>query len=275
MQPSTHTPVDPYLTIVPDDAFVDLDVLDTIVDVTDEAQRRVRPAPLLPDEEPFSIAPAAQREVAPPRKTSKLVVAGAVGGGMFLGGGVVAALGLVVLLGLGTLGVLGGASWWWLSAAPAAVEAPVAAPMEEDLAPVEDAAPAGEDEAPEAGEDAAEVPAPEADPVSDAPPAAPAQPSPAPVAPPVVQPAAPAVAPDEIPEDDILVKLLSDPPAASVTIDGQPMGRTPLKAFLPAGSHTVVIESGKASGQFTIDPSSSDRVCFKAKGRKVQQDSCN
>jgi len=271
---STHTPVDPYLTIVPDDAFVDTDVLDTIVDVTDEAERRVRPAPLLPDE-PFSIAPAAKREAVPPRRTSKLVVAGAVGGGMFLGGGVMAAIGLVVVLGIGGLGAVGGATWWWMSAGPAAVEAPVAAPVDEFAA--DDEAPLGEDEVPEEAVDGPAAPPSDAapEPVEAAPDAAPAAPTPAPAVPPAVAPAMPVAAPDEVPADDILVKLLSDPPAASVTIDGRSMGRTPLKAFLAPGNHTVVIESGKASGQFSIDPMSDERVCFKAKGRKVQLSSCN
>ncbi len=273
---STHTPADPCLTIVPDDAHVEADVLDTVVDVTDEAERRVRHAPLLPDE-PFSIAPAAKREAAPRRPTSKLVVAGAVGGGMVLGGGVMAAIGLVVLLGLGAIGAVGGVTW--MSAAPAAVEAPVASPVDELAA--DQGVPAGEDEAPEEMVDGPAAPPSEAapEPEDAAPEAAPAAPTPAPTpapaAPPPVAPAVPATAPgDEVPADDILVKLLSDPPAASVTIDGRSMGRTPLRAFLSPGDHTVVIESGKASGQFSIDPMSDERVCFKAKGRKVQLSSC-
>ena len=87
--------------------------------------------------------------------------------------------------------------------------------------------------------------------------------------------AAPAPAPQELPADEVMVKLLTDPPAATVTIDGTPMGRTPLKTSIPAGRHNVVIESGKASGEFSIDAAGGDRFCFKAKGRKVQQTSCN
>jgi len=279
MSPSVNHHPDPYLTIVPEDAFVENDILETIVDVTEESDRVVA---LPPAEEHFSMEPPPQREVAP-RKTSKLVVAGALGGGMVFGGGVVAALSLAAVLAVGAVGMAGAGAWWWMgSESPEAIEAPVAAPVEEDLAPVADdegldeAADEAAAAAPEDGmdedldEDAAPVDAPEDRGDREAP----AAPTPAPAAPPPVTPAVPTVAPEEIPADDILVKVLSNPPAATVTIDGVPAGRTPLKTFLPAGSHNVVIESGKASGEFTIDPSSSERFCFKAKGRKVQTDAC-
>ncbi len=277
MSPSA-TPRDAYLTIVPDDSFGD--ILDTIVDVTEESARGpVRPA--VDDEEPFSISPAPQREVAP-RRTSKLLVAGALGGGMVVGGGAVAALALVAMLAVGAVGAVGGA-WWMLSGGEPVVVvvegAPVAVPVDEDedltddLAPVADEDGTDEDEALD-GVDEVEEAAPAGGP-AEAPQRAPAAPSPGPVAPPVTQPP-PVAAPDagEIPDDEVLVKLLSDPPAANVMVDGKSIGRTPLKAFLPAGNHTIVVESGKASGEFQLDPSSADRFCFKAKGRKVEQDAC-
>lgn len=280
MSPSVNHHPDPYLTIVPEDSFIENDILETIVDVTEESDRLVEMPPM---EEHFSMEPPPQREVAP-RKTSKLVVAGALGGGMVFGGGVVAALSLVAVLAVGAAGIAGAGAWWWMGS-ESPVEAPVAAPIEEDLAPVADEDGVGEaDEAAAAaedgesedgvGEDEEDLAAPVDAPEDRGHREAPAAPTPAPAAPPVVAPAVPTVAPEEIPADDILVKVLSNPPAATVTIDGVPAGRTPLKTFLPAGSHNVVIESGKASGEFTIDPSSSERFCFKAKGRKVQTDAC-
>jgi len=286
MNASTNEQRDVYLTIVPDDlAFGGEDALQTIVDVTEEADGAPSvptPGPT-PVDEPFSIEPAPQRSKAP------LLVAGALGGGMIFGGGAVALLGLMAVVGLGAVG----GTAWWLSAessdaAPEAVPA-LEEPVEADAPeadPVAQAEGTADDaEAPQADAEAPadDVPA-SADADADA---APARPAPAPAAPaPSPNPAAPTPTPDyaqapaapapaAAPASEVTVKLLSDPPAATVTVDGVPMGRTPLKTTLTPETHTVVIESGKASDQFTIDASSGDRFCFGSKRRKVWQEPCN
>lgn len=263
---------DVFLTIVPHELDMEQDVLDTIVDLGDDDAPVALPTPAPVPEEAFSIEPA------PKRTRSPLVLAGAVGGGMIFGGGVVATLGMLLLGGLLAFGSL---TWWMLQ--PGAAEAPEVVPM-----PVPVEAPLADDEG-VADDEAAEVETaePVEAPATDAAPEAPEAPTPAPARAPAPNPnaapfgsteghyAAPAApAPVELPAD-LTVKLLSDPPAASIAIDGVPMGRTPLKTQLSAGSHTVTIESGKATGTFTIDAGLTDRFCFGAKGRKVIETGCN
>jgi hypothetical protein len=257
---------DVYLTIVPHELDLEAeDALDTIVDRTDEASLE---APVVPAEETFTMEPA------PARRRSPLLLAGAMGGGMIVGGGVVGFLGALALVGLTAVG---GAAWWYTSLPETELEAaPIEAPLADEA--VEEV---GADEGTDEAEVEAEaVEAPEADASAPAPAERRSAPTPAPEAPvysaPPVQQAAPArPAPEEMPADDVTVKLLSDPPAASVTVDGVPMGRTPLKTELPIGTHTVVIESGKASGSFTINAGSAERFCFGSKGRKVFETPCN
>jgi hypothetical protein len=254
---------DVYLTIVPTDFDEAANILDTIVDTTDEAPR-------LPvartDETPKAaivplFAPAATPAPAPSRLP--VAVAGLMGG-VVIGGVGVAALAALLFLGVGAVAT--GAGLWWVSSGVAAVEA---APVVDELeAPVVEAPEAAPVEAIEAPVAAPEAPAAPKAPKESAPKAPKA---------PVAAPAAPAAPVDDAAEAlpaTTMVKLLSSPPAAVVLIDGVDVGRTPLKTELPSGTHAVTIQSGKATGTFSLDTGSAARFCFEAAGRKVSQTAC-
>lgn len=213
-----------------------------------------------PWDDELSLEPA---PVAPPRRGGALRTVGLLGGGAVIGGGLVAAVSAAVTLALVGAGVV---AWFALSGtaepveAEAAVIEAVAEPEEVvDADLVEEAAP--------------EIEAPRADaaPRSAAPaPAAPEPPAAAPVQAASAAPTAPAE-----PAAPQVVKLLTDPPAATVRVNGAPAGRSPLKLELTPGSHQISIEAGKASGDFTVQVgSSTDRLCFGARGRKVFETDC-
>jgi hypothetical protein len=72
----------------------------------------------------------------------------------------------------------------------------------------------------------------------------------------------------------VTVKIITDPPAARVVIDGQEMGRSPAKLELAPGSHQLTLESGKVTGTFPFDASAA-KLCFSVQGKKISQVGCN
>jgi hypothetical protein len=141
------------------------------------------------------------------------------------------------------------------------------------------------------GTPSAAVPTPEPVVVpSVASPATPAAQSPAPAAPnpstaapasgtpaaaPAPEKAKPAVAP-AAPAGNVLVKIITDPPAARIVVDGDDRGRTPSKLELAPGSHQIVLESGKSTDTFTIEAApGTERFCFAQSGKKLAQVPCN
>lgn len=72
------------------------------------------------------------------------------------------------------------------------------------------------------------------------------------------------------------MKIITDPPAARIVVDGDDRGRTPVKLTLDPGTHEVTLESGKASGTFTIDVGAGqDKYCFGLDGKKLAETACN
>ncbi len=120
----------------------------------------------------------------------------------------------------------------------------------------EDGQDAEDPEDPEDPEDVEPAPEPAepAEPVQDVAPVVQPEPAPQPSPPPA--PRAPASA---------SVKILSMPPSAAITIDGEPSGRaTPSKLELPVGSHQVQLDSAgnKASFSITVDASGDAKWCY-------------
>ena len=149
----------------------------------------------------------------------------------------VAAAAVIVLLVLGGLtitsaGVLGAALW--ANTPPAELQPPVpSATPQPSPDPV--------------------APAPTPDPVAPAPTPNPT-PAPSPVAP-VPNPVAPApipAAPAPRPAATFSVTLTSVPLGATVIIDGQPFGRTPVTSPLSAGSHVIRMEFGGVTSAHSI-----------------------
>jgi hypothetical protein len=214
-------------------------------------------------------APAPTPAPAPARSRTGLLVAGAVGGGVVLGGGVVGLL-AAVLGGVTALAGVAGVAAWWLTSAPVVVEP---APVDAIEVPAEPPVDAPVDEVPVVTEPEA-PPAPAAAPAGATtrrPASAPAAPPTAPTAP--AAPAAPAAV--EVPDELVAVKLITDPPAAALWVDGEPKGRTPAKLLLTPGAHTVRLESGKASGSFPITVGAGgERLCWSVDGKKVDATTC-
>ena len=73
-----------------------------------------------------------------------------------------------------------------------------------------------------------------------------------------------------------VVKIITDPPAATVYIDGLMAGRTPLKTELEPGPHDIRVLSGKADSDFQVDVAESgeSRFCYSVKGRRVLAEGC-
>lgn len=71
------------------------------------------------------------------------------------------------------------------------------------------------------------------------------------------------------------MKIITDPPALKVKLDGVTVGRSPMKLQIGAGAHEISIEGDKASGSFPVDGGSvPGKLCFEASGRKVKQGAC-
>lgn len=214
-----------------------------LIDGTDEID--------LPEPEPTPIPPPTRK------RGGGLLLAGAVGGGALVGGGVAAAA-AAAAVSVAALLVAGGAVWWMLSG-DATVE-PVDMGTVEAL--VEEEAPVGEPEAEdtiEVTEDAvAEVPSPRS-----------RRSAPAPVEAAAPAPAVRAPVPADL--RPMVVKIITDPPAATVYIDGLAAGRTPLKTELEPGPHDIRVVAGKADSSFsvTVADSGESRFCYTAKGKKL------
>jgi hypothetical protein len=73
----------------------------------------------------------------------------------------------------------------------------------------------------------------------------------------------------------VSIKVLSDPPAARVVIDGESRGLTPVKVDVSKDTHQLVVESGKATGTFSIDAGSEQKFCFGVAGKKVVRSDCD
>ncbi len=179
------------------------------------------------------------------------------------------AVGLVVLAAaaaalaaaMGVVAVGAGAATVWLAT-------PTAGPVVEPPA-IEAVAPVVDEQV----EAAPAEPEPEPVPVAEAPTAekAPAKaPAAAPEEPPVRRPRPPIVAPvadgqaDEVAPQT--VKLITQPPAARIVVDGVDHGRTPLKLELAPGTHSVLLEQGdvQSTVDVTVDASGEQRLCFTA-----------
>ncbi len=229
--------------------------------------------------------PRPEPESAPPRR-GRLALLGLLAGGM-LGVG-----GLALVGALGMVAVSAGAATVWLATAGEAdmpAQAAATSPVEEEA--VEGAAPEAPEpvvEAEVAPEVEAPVPAPEPSTVpskagSDEAPAAPVAIEEAAVVPPVDS----APEADEAPQEPrrsrppivrpigsggadaspSTVKLITQPPAARILVDGVDHGRTPLKLSLPAGPHTVVLEQGGVRSTLSVDvdaATDAGRFCFTA-----------
>jgi hypothetical protein len=271
-KPEYH-PSNVQLTIVPTDSFDDPDNHPTMIAEPVVAQAPKKPKkPMKAKPAEAKAAPAPAKAPAPRKARTGLLVAGALGGGMMMGGGAVGLLALVA----GALGAvaLGGAGLHlWMSSEPEIVEVPMIDPIVVE---------AGTDEAVDEGEQAAAPAEP-----SKAAPAAPAggsaeptpapvasKPAPAPAAP--TAPASPNVGDEAMLADTVTVKILTDPPAALIRVDGVEMGRSPAKLTLEPGSHQLGIESGKAFGVFPIDAGlDTDRYCFEVRGKRLSMVDCN
>jgi len=231
--------------------------------------------------------PEPEPEPAPPRR-GRLALLGLLAGGM-LGVG-----GLALVAGLGMVAVSAGAATVWLASSgdaevpvQAAATAPVADEAVEEVAP-EAPEPMAEAKAAPVEEAPAPLPAPRAMPVpvdagADEAPAAPVVVEKADVEPPLVDaaPEANEVAPEprssrppivrplgsgDADASPRTVKLITQPPAARILIDGVDHGRTPLKLDLPAGPHSVVLEQGGVRSTLSVDVEATDagRFCFTA-----------
>lgn len=90
--------------------------------------------------------------------------------------------------------------------------------------------------------------------------------APAPVPAPVAAPAAGVIP---------TVKLVTDPPAIRVELDGVALGRTPMKLEIPPGDHVIVLDDGKSTGRFPISGSNvPSKLCFSVVGRRIEQGAC-
>ncbi len=168
-----------------------------------------------------------------------------------LGCGLFAAIGALLLV----LAIGGGVAAWMLW--PAELEVPVAADSEL-AAPVEEQP--AETEAPP--QDTGSAPAETKE--TDAPPEA-KPPAPTPRA-----PSAPAP-----PEDDGEIKIITDPPAISISVDDTPRGLTPLKIALDPGTHKVTLTYDKAVESFVINVDGTNkRWCYKASKKKITESDC-
>jgi hypothetical protein len=263
-----------------------------------EAKAEAKPAPAPEPPKTDTPKPA-------PQRSTGLLVAMSMGGGLLLGGGAVTAIALLGIL-LGGVGVAVVLLMWLASVDVAPVPAvPVAdlenpaaeAPVASPVTPAPDASAGGAPAEPVAAPNKPEAqkPAPatptekapasttpaSSTPVEKAPPApVPAATTPAPVETtptPVPAPAQnPAPAPAAKPAGGlILVKILSDPPAALLTVDGEGRGRTPTKLELEPGTHQITLTAGSAKGAFTIDVApDDDKFCYGLSGKKVVRTGC-
>jgi hypothetical protein len=260
---------DVYLTIVPaDDMMEDDDTCDELLDANGKPIATLSPPPTRAQ------TPQPPAEPAPRKRSGFMVfLAGAMGGGLVVGGGG-AVLGVLALAAVFFVAVLGGGWWWWsgLPDAPAVAEVPA---VEEPLVVTDgdaEEAPTGDTRRSPTTTPVSSTPGTADDaPVQDTPREVPAT-----VAP-VKPPPAPTVVSDEPAElgEILTVKIISDPPAATLWVDGQPAGRTPAKLDLEAGSYSLTIESGKARETFPIDVGlGADRYCFEAQKKKLAPTTC-
>ncbi len=83
-------------------------------------------------------------------------------------------------------------------------------------------------------------------------------------------------APAPIPKPPVLVKLLSAPPNASVSVDGKPLAPTPQKVELTPGKHRVDLVSGEAKARFHIEvqESGDNKWCYDFAGEQLHSGSC-
>ena len=60
-------------------------------------------------------------------------------------------------------------------------------------------------------------------------------------------------------------KILTQPPAAQIRVDGRIMGRSPMKIALEAGQHEVQVESDGSRRSFVIavDSREANRWCYE------------
>ena len=168
------------------------------------------------------------------------------------------------------------------------------APVPADPAPVPAPAPpppspkrtAPRPPAPVAPAPAPEVPSPAVPKPAPAPQTAPAAPAPAPIPEPT---SAAAPAPDATPTvatpaptagaaatGQRSVRLLSFPFGADILLNGQPVGRTPLKLELPPGRYPVRMTSGEQEAWFVVhlEADGPTAWCYKFPDRSVYIDSC-
>lgn len=161
--------------------------------------------------------------------------------------------------------LLGLALWVRMLVPSAAPTPPAPAPASDAPETAASAAPSPEAEADvherEPAPAASAVGAPEQPPAPSAPPRA-SQPTAAPTAPPSAPASRPT--PPRAAAASHTVKLLSQPPTATLWVDGRQLGRTPHKLDLPAGRHTVQLRLTSTTASFPIDVSEGgeNRWCF-------------
>ncbi len=78
------------------------------------------------------------------------------------------------------------------------------------------------------------------------------------------------------PAGPVTVKILSKPPTAALSIDGEDHGRTPAKLELLPGQHTVEVTSAGSTGSFTIKVarSGTNKWCYAFDGGQKHDGSC-
>ena len=189
-----------------------------------------------------------------------------VGGGALLGGGAAVA-GAVVVLGLGLVAAGGAAAWLLYTPSPehsaeAIVDEASQAPGESPEVRERAAATSS------AGEETTGASSPGVDASRSASPSAPTTPSASSSA--SVGQARPSARRPAAPRPQV-VKIITDPPAATVHIDGVVAGRTPLKTELEVGPHDIRIVTTKADSSFDVQvvESPESRFCYTVKGRKI------
>jgi len=70
------------------------------------------------------------------------------------------------------------------------------------------------------------------------------------------------------------MKIITNPPAATIYVDGTNAGRTPLKYAVTQGSHDIRLVSGKADETMTLTITADSKHCFDIKGKKVTASGC-
>lgn len=74
--------------------------------------------------------------------------------------------------------------------------------------------------------------------------------------------------------DEVTVKILTNPPAAQVWLDGVSMGRTPAKISISAGTYQLTVASGRAKETFLIEATSDIYRCYEAAGKRLYAVDC-